>query len=85
MIVGCAPDLDICHDNNHAINVCASDPEGAWLTLVVVNRIGTLQRGEADYLKHKSLASAVEDPAPESVLTKVQVFQTDLEVFGVTQ
>ena len=83
MIAGGTPDLYVCHDNNHSINVSTSDPQGAWLSIVVINGIWTLQRGKADDLKHKSLASAVEDPAPESVLTKVQVFETDLEMSGV--
>jgi hypothetical protein len=45
----------------------------------------TLHRAEGDNLKGKSLASAVEDPAPESVFSEIQVLKANLEMPGISK
>jgi hypothetical protein len=85
MVVCGTPNLDVSHDNNHAVNVCTCDPQGAGLSLVVVDGMRTLHRAEGDNLKGKSLASAVEDPAPESVFSEIQVLKANLEMPGISK
>ena len=85
MVVGGTPHLDVSHDNDHAVNVCSSDPQGAGLSYVVIDGIRTLHRAEGDNLKSKGLASAVEDPAPESVLSEIQVLKPNFVMLGVSK
>jgi len=42
--------------------------------------MGTFQRAEGDNLNRECLTSAVEDPAPESVLSKVEVFEPNFKM-----
>jgi hypothetical protein len=85
-VVACGtPDLYVSHDNNHAVNVCSCDPEGAGLAILVVDRVRSLHRAEGDNLKGKGLASAVEDPPPESVFSEVQVLKANLEMPGISE
>jgi len=85
MVVCGTPDLDVCHDNNHAINVCTCDPQGAGLSNVVIDGMRTLHRAEGDNLKGEGLASAVEDPAPESVFSEIQVLKANFEMLGISK
>lgn len=85
MVVCGTPDLEVSHDNNHAVYVCTCDPQIARLSLLIVDWIRSLHRAEGDDLKGKGLASAVEDPAPESIFTKIQVLEANLEMPGISK
>lgn len=70
MAVGGVSDLDVCDDDDHAVDVGARDPEVARLPVVVVDRGTPLQRVETNDLKHQGLADTVKDPTPKTPSTE---------------
>lgn len=76
VVTGGVPDLDVGHDDDHAVDVRAGEREGRRLPRAVVEGFAALEGVEADYLEHQGLASAVKDPPPETILSKVQVYNS---------
>jgi hypothetical protein len=80
VVGGRTPNFDVSHDHNHTIDVCTSNPKVAWLSIVIINWGASLERVTSNNLKKQSLTGAVKDPSPESIFTKVQIFESNFKM-----
>lgn len=74
-VVTCGvPDFNVCNDDHHPVNVRASDPQTWRLTICVVYWLRAFQWMEANVVEEACLESTVGNPAPEPVLTEIQIY-----------